>query len=76
MSVLFLTHFIPIQIYSVEFMLKVTIQKQVLKVLQITDWITLRLDHVNQTKYLSIIELLPDTFNSSMGYHSYCYKNL
>ena len=34
-----------------------------------------RLDHVNQTMYLSIIESLPDTFNSSMGYHSHCYKN-
>ena len=50
MSVLFLTHFIPIQIYSVEFMLKMTIQKQVLKVLQIIDWITL----IRQSIFLSL----------------------
>ena len=68
-------------------MLKVTVQKQVLKVLQIIsrhgqksnwqqiiEWLTL-ISQKKLKKYLSITELLPDTFNPSTGCHNHCYKN-
>ena len=61
-------------------MLKVTIQKQVLKVLKIMPkhgrksiGSKLWSGHTNQSKCLSIPE--SGIFNTSMRYHSHCYKN-
>ena len=31
--------------------------------------------HTNPSKYLSIIESFPDTFNPSVGQHSHCYRD-
>lgn len=70
---------------DVLYMLEVIMQKQVL-LIQITNnvkaWLKITLAgnyqtaHANQPKHLPILELLPDTFNPSMGYPTPCYKNV
>lgn len=70
---------------DVLYMLEVIMQKQVL-LIQITNnvkaWLKITLAgnyqtaRGNQPKHLPIIELLPDTFNPSMGYPTPCYKNV